>query len=128
MTEAYKLHIFIYIEEESNLRFVYVCEDDSKELMEELRTSIESIIRELKAQKLIDAIEVCESDMFSKISKLSLVVKRDHIDMAEVQNVMICHNKVEQYTVYNLPVIYPDELLPAHLKALQEFEKLFTQY
>ncbi len=48
--------------------------------------------------------------------------------MAEVQSVMICNNLVEQYTVYNLPVIYPDELLPAHVRALQEFEKLYTQY
>ena len=46
--------------------------------------------------------------------------------MAEVQNVLICNTRVEQYSVYNLPVIYPDELLPAHLKSLQEYEKLFT--
>ena len=70
MTEAFKLHVFIYIEEESNLRFVYVCEENTKELMEELRVSVESTIRELKGQKLIDAIEMCETDMFSKISKL----------------------------------------------------------
>ena len=69
MTESFKLHVFIYIEEESNLRFIYVCEEGPKELMEELRVSVEATIRELKAQKLIDAIELCESDMFSKISK-----------------------------------------------------------
>ena len=73
MTEAFKLHVFIYIEEESNLRFVYVCEENTKELMEELRVSVEAIIRELKRQKLIDAIEMCETDMFSKISKLSFI-------------------------------------------------------
>jgi hypothetical protein len=124
MTEAFKLHIFIYIEEESNMRFVYVCEENSKELMEELRVSVEAIIRELKGQKLIDAIEMCETDMFSKISKHTFDTTL--IDMAEVQNVLICNTRVEQYSVYNLPVIYPDELLPAHLKSLQEYERLFT--
>ncbi len=49
MTEGFKLHVFIYIEEESNLRFIYVCEDNPKELMEELKTSVENTIRELKA-------------------------------------------------------------------------------
>ena len=29
MTEAFKLHIFIFIEEDSNMRFVYVCEENS---------------------------------------------------------------------------------------------------
>jgi hypothetical protein len=82
MTEGFKLNVFIYIEEESNLRFVYVCEDGTKDLMEELKTSVENTIRELKAQKLIDAIELCESDMFSKISKLYRFSMR--IDMAEV--------------------------------------------
>ena len=100
MTEAFKLHVFIYIEEESNLRFVYVCEDNSKGLMEELRLSVEGIIRELKAQKLIDAIEMCESDMFSKISKTSGKLMIWGIDMAEVQNVLICNTRIEQYTVY----------------------------
>ena len=29
MSESFKLHIYIYVEEESNLRFVYVCDDNS---------------------------------------------------------------------------------------------------
>ena len=37
--------------------------------MEELTVSVEDTIKELKRQKLIDAIELCEADMFSKISK-----------------------------------------------------------
>jgi hypothetical protein len=92
--------------------------------MDELNSSVERTIKELKAQKLIEAIEVCESDMFSKISKRMIL--NPILDMAEVQNVLICHNRAEQYTVYNLPVIYPDELLPTHIKALQEFEKLYA--
>lgn len=44
--------------------------------------------------------------------------------MNEVLNVMICQTSLDQYTVYNLPIIYPEELLPAHVRALQEFEKL----
>ncbi len=47
------------------------------------------------------------------------------IDMQEVQNVLIVNHLVEQYSVYNLPVIYPDEMLPAHVRALQEFQKLY---
>ena len=41
--------------------------------MAELKESVEKTIKELNAQKLIDAIELCESDMFSKISK-SLII------------------------------------------------------
>jgi hypothetical protein len=48
------------------------------------------------------------------------------VDMQEVQNVLMVNVLMEQYTVYNLPVIYPDEMLPTHVRAIQEFEKLFT--
>ena len=48
--------------------------------------------------------------------------------MQEVQHVLIVNRLMEQYTVYNLPVIYPDEMLPTHVRAIQEYEKLFTQY
>ncbi len=48
--------------------------------------------------------------------------------MQEVQNVLIVNRQLEQYTVYNLPVLYPDEMLPSHVRAIQEFEKLYTQY
>lgn len=43
-------------------------------------------------------------------------------------NVIICNTMVEQYTVYNLPVIYPEELLPSHVRALQQFEQLYHRY
>ena len=38
--------------------------------------------------------------------------------MNEVLNVLICNTTLEQYTCYNLPVIYPDEMLPQHVRAL----------
>ena len=41
---------------------------------------------------------------------------------------LIVNRSIDQYTVYNLPVIYPDEMLPAHIRAIQEFEKLYTTY
>lgn len=42
--------------------------------------------------------------------------------MNEVTNVLICNTAIEQYTVYNLPIIYPEQLLPTHKRAIQEFE------
>jgi len=42
--------------------------------------------------------------------------------MEEVQNVMICNTALQQYTCFNLPIIYPEELLPSHLRAIEEFE------
>jgi hypothetical protein len=71
MTESYKLHVFICIEQESNLRFIFVCEEKSEALMQELHGSVLAIADELKKQGLLQAIELCESDMFSKISKLN---------------------------------------------------------
>ncbi len=39
--------------------------------MQELHGSVLAIADELKKQGLLQAIELCESDMFSKISKLN---------------------------------------------------------
>jgi hypothetical protein len=125
MTESYKLHVFICIESDSNLRFIFVCEDNSESLMQELHGSVLNMVDEFKKQGLLEAMELCESDMFSKISKY-ICVTYMFIDMQEVQNVLMVNVLMEQYTVYNLPVIYPDEMLPTHVRAIQEFEKLFT--
>jgi hypothetical protein len=35
---------------------------------------------------------------------------------------------MEQYTVYNLPIIYPEQLLASHVRAIQEFEQLYQRY
>jgi hypothetical protein len=110
--------VFIYIEPESNLRFVFVCEDNSEKLKLELHGSCLSMVNDFKKRGLLEAIELCE------ILSHSFV----RVDMQEVQNVLIANHLVEQYSVYNLPVIYPDELLPSHVRALQEFEKLYHQY
>lgn len=48
--------------------------------------------------------------------------------MNEVLNVLICNTMLEQYTVYNMPIIYPEEIQPVHVRALQEFEKLYDRY
>lgn len=39
--------------------------------MQELHGSVLGMVDEFKKQKLLEAIELCESDMFSKISKHS---------------------------------------------------------
>ena len=69
MTESYKLRVFICIEPDSNLRFIFVCEDNSESLKQELHGSVLNMIDEFKKQGLLEAMELCESDMFSKISK-----------------------------------------------------------
>jgi hypothetical protein len=53
MSESFKLHIYIYVEEESNLRFIYVCDDNSKTLMEDLTSSTEKIVRNIKIKMKI---------------------------------------------------------------------------
>jgi hypothetical protein len=63
------LHVFICIEQDSNLRFIFVCEDNSEPLMQELHGSVLNMVDEFKKQGLLEAMELCESDMFSKISK-----------------------------------------------------------
>ena len=93
--------------------------------MQELHGSVLNMVDEFKKQGLLEAMELCESDMFSKISKY-ICVGYMFLDMQEVQNVLMVNVLMEQYTVYNLPVIYPDEMLPTHVRAIQEFEKLFT--
>jgi hypothetical protein len=44
MTESYKLHVFICIEQESNLRFIFVCEEKSEALMQELHGSVLAMV------------------------------------------------------------------------------------
>lgn len=75
MSELFKLHLFIYVDPETNLRIIYVCEDNSPALKEELERSCKAIFTELEKRKLLEAIEMCESDMFSRISKLDSCFK-----------------------------------------------------
>jgi hypothetical protein len=70
MTEQFKLHIFIYVDPDTNLRFCFVCEDATETLRRELHSFALGIMQEFTRKKLLDAIEVCETDMFSRISKL----------------------------------------------------------
>lgn len=95
MTESYKLHVFICIEQESNLRFIFVCEDNSEALMQELHGSVLNMVDEFKKQGLLEAMELCESDMFSKISKLIVFDYAVSIDMQEVQNVLMVNRLME---------------------------------
>ncbi len=69
ISESFKLHLFIYVDLETNLRFVYVCEDNNEALKKDLESSCQQTVKELEKRKLMEAIEICESDMFSKISK-----------------------------------------------------------
>ncbi len=73
MTESYKLRVFICIEPDSNLRFIFVCDDNSESLKQELHGSVLNMIDGFKKQGLLEAMELCESDMFSKISKQSFL-------------------------------------------------------
>lgn len=57
--------------------------------MQELHGSVLGMVDQFKKQKLLEAIELCESDMFSKISKRSHHSMIFPIDMQEVQNVLI---------------------------------------
>lgn len=50
------------------------------------------------------------------------------IDLGEVQNIVITNSMVEQYTCYNLPLIYPEYLTQLQTRSLQEFEKLYDTY
>jgi len=48
--------------------------------------------------------------------------------MKEVLNVIICHNTLEQYTVFNFPLNDYSQMTPAHMRSLKEFEILFDRY
>ena len=69
MTEQFKLHVFIHVDPESNLRFVFVCDDNNERLMNELHGCCINIIDDFRRKNILDAIDMCESDMFSKKSK-----------------------------------------------------------
>lgn len=69
MTEQFKLNVFIYVDPDTNLRFTFICEDNNEVLRRELHGFSLSIIQEFQKKKLLYAIEVCETDMFSRISK-----------------------------------------------------------
>lgn len=69
MTEAYKLHVFIHLDPESELRTVFVCEGNTGALRAELEKAIEAILYEFRRRKLFEVIDQCEADMFSRISK-----------------------------------------------------------
>ena len=119
MSEAFKLHVFLHIDDETNLRFAFVCEENNQQIKKELHGFCLSLLKDFKMKKIPEAIDISESDMFSRISK-------DHynifnffdIDMNEVQNVLICNTALEQFTCYNLPIIYPEEMLPAQVRAV----------
>jgi hypothetical protein len=69
MSEELKLHVFIQMEIETNLRFLYVCEENSHSLQQELQLSTDIIKEKLIEKGLLEALALCETDMFSKISK-----------------------------------------------------------
>lgn len=69
MTEAYKLSIFIHIDEETSLRTVFVCDTESEELKQELTSFVKNMLSQFKGREIPDAIDVCETDMFSRLSK-----------------------------------------------------------
>jgi hypothetical protein len=59
MTETYKLHVFICIEPDSNLRFIFVCDGNIESLKQELHGSVLNMIDEFKKQGLLEAMELC---------------------------------------------------------------------
>lgn len=126
MTETYKLHVYIHIDEETNLRTVFVCEEASEELKKELSNFTNEYLGQFRKEDILEAIDACESDMFSRISKKTLNAHLIAIDMGEVLNVLIVNSVIDQYTVYNLPVIYPEEMQPSHNRAIKEFEQLYS--
>lgn len=71
MTESYKLHVFIHIDKETYLRTVMVCDQNSDTLKKELMQATSNIHREFTRHQIHDAIDTCESDMFSRISKFA---------------------------------------------------------
>ena len=69
MTESFKLHVFFFIDEETNLRYVFVCEDNSEALQDELHGCVVKMMEDFGKKKVPQAIDVSESDMFSRLSK-----------------------------------------------------------
>ena len=53
LTEEYKLSVFFHMEQYSNLRVVFVCEEGKQDLLAEFEECAELICREFEKKKII---------------------------------------------------------------------------
>lgn len=66
MTEEFRLNVFFHMEQYSNLKLIFVAEDHSPELMNELELISEQIFREFDKKNITKTLEICEKQMFEK--------------------------------------------------------------
>ena len=64
MTEQFKLPVFFSYYQDSELKIVFVCEDENEEASTKLSEIAQNIFRDLEKQKLIDFIKTSEQNMF----------------------------------------------------------------
>ena len=102
MTEECRLSVFVHRDDETPIKVVFVSDDSTQEQLEEFEKSSSNILRDLANFKINQVIADCEKQMFTKISKFDKNLLS--VDMKEVMNVIICHNILEQYTVFNFPL------------------------
>ena len=52
MTEDYKLSVFFHLEEYSSLKLIYVCEEETPDLLKEFEESAELMFKEFEKKKI----------------------------------------------------------------------------
>jgi hypothetical protein len=69
MTEEYRLNVFFHFEQSSNLKMIFVSEDQSPTLLNELEHISSLIFTQFDKSKITEGLETCERMMNDKISK-----------------------------------------------------------